>query len=177
MPNTEINVPNYKVRILTPKVGVENIESLKDNRPFLMRAQLELGAKFIQTAALPTLVDMLGFSGSGGAPAYGFLVGTGGTATKDVLFISLAPNTPIYLPDCAKELDKEKVIYWESLGITMAMGALLAHFMLDGPGVAAVIAAAEEEGAVVVDMMDYDIPGLLKQKILPSKLEQMAAKP
>lgn len=166
--------PNYRVRILTPHVGVENIEALKDNKPFIMRAELELGAQFIQTAALPTLVDMLGFSGGGGAPAYGFLVEEAQKEKEPVLFISLVPNEPIYLPVITiHHKMEERTLSWDVLGITHAMGALLTHFILKGSGISKILENAESEGAVVVDMIDYKIPEILQQKILPGRLAQV----
>jgi hypothetical protein len=180
MPKDSDSSPNYRVRILTPHVGAENIEALKENKPFLMRAELELGAQFIQAVAVPTLVDMLGFSGSGGAPAYGFLVNEQETEREQVLFISLAPNTPIHLPVQGDGLGGMRIedpdVRWAVLGITMALGALLTHFILKGPGIAKIIENADGN-AIVVDMLDYEIPDMLKQKILPNRLEQMAPKP
>ena len=174
-------VPNYRIRILTPHVGPENIEALKDNKPFIMRAELEVAAKFIQVIALPTLVDMLGFSGGGGPPAYGFLVGAGVTATKPVLFLSLTPDTPFYLPPPLNRIDfglgpVGNEVLWEVLGITQSMGALLTHFMLRGPGIGAYLAEAKSEDIVVVNMIDYQIPELLQTKILPGRMAQ-ATKP
>lgn len=172
------HTPNYRIRILTPCVGPENIEALKENKPFLMRADLELGAQFIQVVSLPTLVDMLGFSGGGGAPAYGFLVNEEQVDKELVLFISLAPNTPVYLPvldaDATSSMRIEDPnVRWAVLGITQSMGALLTHFILRGPGVEEIIEEAEE--VIVVDMVDYKIPELLRQKILPGRLEQIEA--
>ncbi len=163
---------NYKVRVLTPKVEVENVEALKENRPFIMKADLELGARFIQAVALPTLVDMLGFSGGGGAPAYGFLVETRAVEKEPVLFISLAPNSPVLFPEGPFERE-EDLVRWEPLGLALSLGAVLAHFILRGPGVAGIAERAAEDGAVVVGMTDYQIPDMLKQKILPQRLAQM----
>jgi hypothetical protein len=160
------------MRILTPQVVLENVEALKEDKPFLMRAELELGARFIQAVALPTLVDMLGFSGGGGAPAYGFLVETSQLEQEQVLFISLAPGAPFYLPTGMQD----NPVYWSPLGITQSMGALLTHFFLRGPGIGDIVKSAESEGAVVVDMLDYQIPELLQKKILPGRIAQ-AVKP
>lgn len=178
MPKDADSKPNYRVRILTPHVGVENIEALKDNKPFVMRAELELGAQFIQTAALPTLVDMLGFSGGGGAPAYGFLVEESQEEREQVVFISLVPNSPVYLPVTSTTPRIESPdVRWAVLGITHAMGALLTHFMLKGSGIDKILDNAESEGAVVVDMIDYKIPEVLQQKILPGRLAQVQSQP
>lgn len=176
MSNTETNTvgdqekrePNFRVRILTPKVGMENVEALKEDKPFLMRAELELGALFIQAVALPTLVDMLGFSGGGGVPAYGFLVKANKLEHEQVLFISLASGVSFYLPTEVQD----NPVYWSVLGITQSMGALLTHFFLRGPGIDDIVKNAESEGAVVVDMIDYQIPELLQKKILPSRIAQ-----
>jgi hypothetical protein len=185
MPETETKtakpIPNYRIRILTPHVVLENVEALKEDKPFLMRAELELGARFIQAVAMPTLVDMLGFSGGGGAPAYGFLVPYPQAERGRVLFISLAPNTPFYLPvEDMGRIDmslREPKLHWEPLGVTQSMGALLTHFLLRGSdGVAEIVKNAEEEGAAVVDMIDYQIPELLQKKILPGRIAQ-AVKP
>lgn len=168
-------MPNFRVRVLTPRVDTENIEALKEDKPFLMRAELERGAQFIQTVALPTLVDMLGFSGGGGAPAYGFLVNEGDNEMEDVLFISVLPNIPIHLPVTSSHAGmrvESSEVRWAALGITHAMGALMSHFILKGPGVAKIIEDAGDK-VIVVDMIDYQVPDLLQKKILPNRLAQM----
>lgn len=172
--------PNYRVRILMPNVGAENIEALKDNKPFVMRADLELGAQFIQVVSTPTLVDMMGFSGGGGPPAYAFLVHQRQVDKQQVVFISLAPNTPFYLPVASADPTssmriEDPDVRWVALGVTQAMGALLTHFMLTGSGLDDEVlkSAREKNTAVVVEMIDYQIPEMLLGKILPDRLRQM----
>ena len=146
-----------------PHVGPENIEALKDNRPFIMRAELEHSASFLQAVAVPSIIDMLGFSGGGGAPAYAFKVDTQFTDRRKVLFLSTMPNTDFYVPPGHI-----------SLGVVQSMGVLLAHFMIDGEGIVDDYEKqATEAGAVVVDMLDYQVPEVLRQKILPSRLAQV----
>ena len=145
-----------EIRIYMPHiVDAEQVAALKDNRPFLMKANVPIGASFLGVVAIPSIVDMMGFSGGGGPPAYAFAVNPDEHETEKYLFAAVMPNK--VLPAIATGM-----LQYTPLGVQQSVGILFGHFRLTGPAVddGAVEDTISEDG-FVVDMIVYEPPPVL----------------
>lgn len=149
-------------RIYMPNiVDTSQVQALKDNKPFLMKAEIPVGSVFQGVVSIPSFIDMMGFSGGGGPPGYVHVV-TRAQATEAWLFAAVAPN--LEFPDPSDELSPDETFIIEPLGVAQAVGLLFGHFRMSGPGVrsGALERKLTEAGGLVVDMIPYEQPSMLK---------------
>ena len=145
-----------EIQIYMPNLtNVKEVEELKSNKPFVMRAHVPKGAKFLGVTSIPSIVDMMGFSGGGGPPGYAFAVPETAETDKQI-FVAMMPNTP--LPKM-ESLD----LMFKPLGVTQCVGMLFGHFRVHGKAVQDGVFedAIENGGCLIVDMIKYEIPALL----------------
>lgn len=166
-------MPLREVRIYTPKITTkEEVEALRDNRPFLMKTEIPVESQFLNVCSVPSLLDMLGFSGGGGPPAYAYFVNPDCAETRKVIFASVVPNKP--LPE-----QTEGGAIFKPLGVFQCVGVLLGHFEITGPLVES--GAFEEvmgSSGLVIDMVTWQVPAGLKALYAPeiqNKLEALRA--
>lgn len=143
------------VRTYIPKIVPEELERLKGNEPFLLRAELPRGARFLSINPVPSVIDMMGFSGGGGPPAFSYLVNPAEKETFEVVLMTVMPESPFMRP-------KDGEISMTPLGVVQCMGMLLAGFQLSGPNIAEVIGNFKGAGAYVFDTQPYTVPDMLK---------------
>lgn len=160
-----------EIRIYMPNiVDQKQIDALKSNKPFLMRANLPKHSSFVGVVSIPSLVDMLGFSGGGGPPGYAFAVDPEVTETKKVYFAAVMPNRPM------PKFETGMVSY-SALGVAQSVGILYGHFLLHGPGVedGTLERVVEQEG-LIVDMITYEPPPSLRTLFNPKLQEALSGK-
>jgi len=159
-----------EVRIYTPKITTkEDVDSLRDNRPFLMKTEIPVESQFINVCSVPSLLDMMGFSGGGGPPAYAYVVDPDCEKTRKVIFASVTPNNPI-------PVQKTEGVVFKPLGVIQCVGVLLGHFEITGPMVES--GAFEEvmsSSGLVIEMMPYQVPPALKALYTPEIQKQLEA--
>lgn len=165
-------------RIYMPKLEAKDIEKLKADKPFVMRAHVPEGAVFVGAVTVPSLVDMLGFSGGGGAPAFAFVIDPEQKMTSKKLFFTVMPEHKMLAPPSELKI--------EYLGVVQSMGMLLLCCSLRGANgcrydveVNQAEKLFEELGAYIIDMQPYVVPPLLHaitlQKVLAA--QQQLKKP
>jgi hypothetical protein len=147
-----------EVRIYTPKITTkEDVDSLRDNRPFLMKTEIPVESQFINVCSVPSLLDMMGFSGGGGPPAYAYVVDPDCKETRKVIFASVTPNNPI--------------------PVQKTEGAVFkGHFEITGPMVES--GAFEEvmsSSGLILEMVPYQVPPALKALYTPEIQKQLEA--
>lgn len=154
-------------------VDTKQVDALKDNKPFFMKAEIPVGSRYLGVASIPSLIDMMGFSGGGGPPGYAYAV-TNADADEPTLFFSVYPNTLI--PEL--NLPKEEKVTIEPLGVAQAVGILFGHYQVTGPGVRSGLAEKliEEEGGHVLDMIQYEPPPMLKSLYDPKMQDALSRK-
>jgi hypothetical protein len=161
-----------EIRIYMPNiVDTKDVEALKDNKPFFMKAGVPVGSLFLSVVSIPSLIDMMGFSGGGGPPGYAFAV-TNAQADETHLFFSVYPNTGI--PEL--DLPPEEKITLKPLGVAQAVGILFGHYSATGPGVRSGEAERQivEAGGRVIDMVPYEPPPMLKSLYDPKMQEALS---
>ncbi len=154
-------------------VDTKQVEALKDNKPFFMKAEIPVGSRYLGVTSIPSLIDMMGFSGGGGPPGYAYAV-TDAVSTEPTLFFSVFPNTVI--PEF--DLPPEDKVTLEPLGVAQAVGILFGHYQVTGPGVRSGLAAKliEEEGGHVLDMIQYEPPAMMKSLYDPKMQNALSKK-
>ena len=157
-----------EIRIYMPNiVDTKQVEALKSNKPFLMRADVPKTATFLGVTSIPSIVDMLGFSGGGGPPGYAYSVDPEETETRKAIFAAVMPN---------KQLPKLEtgMIAYIPLGVAQSVGILYGHFILHGPAVedGTVEKLVGDEG-LIIDMITYEPPPMLRTLYHPKLQEAL----
>lgn len=159
-----------EVRIYTPKITTkEEVDALRDNRPFLMKTEIPAESQFLNVCSVPSLLDMLGFSGSGGPPAYAYFVDPECTVNRKVIFCSVVPNAPM-------PKQTVKGVIFKPLGVVQCVGVLLGHFEITGPMVDdGTFEEAMEATGLIIDMVPWKVPDGLKALYAPEIQKQLEA--
>lgn len=159
-----------EVRIYTPKITTkEEVDALRDNRPFLMKTEIPIEAQFLNVCSVPSLLDMLGFSGGGGPPAYAYFVDPECEETRKVIFCSVVPNAP--MPKQAT-----KGVSFKPLGVVQCVGVLLGHFEITGPMVDdGTFEEVMGSAGLILDMVPWKVPEGLKALYAPEVQKQLEA--
>jgi hypothetical protein len=158
-------------RIYMPKIGIEEIEKLKADKPFVLKAQVPDRASFVGVCAVPSLVDIMGFSGGGGPPAFAYLIDPDETLLRTHLLMTIMPEQPFGKPG-----DYAGVVF-RALGVVQVMGMLLmaCEFYGDSESVSMLtpeehIRLAEkrllEAGANIFETHPYAVPEVMKAAVL-----------
>lgn len=150
-------LPHREFRIYMPNVTDTNqVAALKDDKPFLMKANIPVGSPFYGVVAIPSLIDMMGFSGGGGPPGYAFAVDPEQEKEDPCLFAAVMPNRA--LPKLPGKIS------YVPLGVVQAVGILFGHFMLAGEAVRDGTAEQEllKEGGLILEMIQYEPPAMLR---------------
>lgn len=156
---------------------VKEVERLKNNEPFMMRAEIPMDSRFLGVVSIPSLVDMMGFSGGGGPPGYAFAVNPDLNDVENGLlkriFVTVMPNTELPRPR------EDHAFEWVALGVAQCVGILLGHYEVVGRDV--IDGSFEEEmesrGARLIDMIQYEPPPLLRSLYNPKMEESLGKKP
>ena len=155
-------------RVYMPKVTPENIETLKSDAPFLLRVDLPLGSSFVSATSIPSLVDMLGMSGGGGPPGFGYVINPDEkTTTKHLLMTSLPEQAFFYPPTGLKVTLVER-------GVIQCMGMLLMCFEWYGEDIDELERGFSAAGAVILDAQPYEVPAMLTVIQLQKMAQQQA---
>ena len=142
-------------RILIPKIEPKDVETLKGNEPFLLKATVPRGAQFISVNAVPSIIDMMGFSGGGGPPAFSYLIDPDEEDVYDVLLMTAMPEARFH------RLAELKVDI-KPLGVVQCMGMLLMGFEWSGRDLGVVMEGFEAHGAHIFETVPYQVPEMLK---------------
>lgn len=141
----------------------EELEELKEDRPFVMRGTIPAGAQFVQLLTIPTIVDMIGFSSGGGPPAFAYLVNPESTEMTQVLWFMVAPGVTFVVPDLEEELEGS------FLGVIQTLGMLLGAMEIRGgeEAVSDLTTMFSVAGSMVFNMVPYKVPELVKKRFFP----------
>jgi len=156
------------MRILMPKIGAEDIEKLKSSNAFMLRATLPVGATFISAVSVPSIIDMMGFSGGGGPPAFAYSIDPDETVTQQLLLMTIMPEMPINRPCSSMGVELKE------LGVIQSMGMLLTGFEWSGSGVPDLEENYKIAGAHIFDTVPYVIPEMLKALTLQRLVQTQA---
>ena len=154
------------VRIFMPKLDPKDVAQLKGNEAFLMHARVPYGAKLLGSCSVPSLVDMMGFSGGGGVPAYAFYIGPEEDRLNDVAFLLLVPEAP-WVP--------QEGIFEKALEPVKVMGMLLVPLMLTGSHVGRYLEQVRSSpNGFVLESVPYKVPDYLKAATVHQHVYQKA---
>lgn len=152
---SEEKLKSLMARIFMPKIEAKDIEALKGNEPFLLKASIPRGAQFISVNAVPSIIDMMGFSGGGGAPAFAYLIDPDEEETYDALLMTALPEARFH------RLEPLKVDI-KPLGVVQSMGMLLMCFEWSGEDIDTVTEGFKAHGAHIFETHPYQVPEMLK---------------
>ncbi len=161
-----------EIRIYMPNItDTTQVAALKDNKPFLMKAEIPVGSFFLGVTSIPSVIDMMGFSGGGGPPGYSYAV-TNAQATEPHLFAAVLPNQEV--PRLEVEPEHAHTMEW--LGVAQAVGILFGHFKMTGAGVrdGTVEKLLTESGGLIIDMIQYEPPPMLRTLYDPKMQEAIS---
>jgi len=163
-------LPNARLmpRVYMPKVTMEEVEKLKADTPFLMKALIPRGARFVDVCPIPSLVDMLGFSGGGGPPSFAYVINPDEKKLVPHLLMTSVPEHAFTCPPV--ELD----VILAELGVVQCMGMLLMCFQWSGHGIAELEQHFVDHGAFIIDMQPYEVPDMLRTVALQKMVQQQA---
>lgn len=147
------------VRVFMPDLKPEEIETLKDNKPFALHARVPASATFLQFVAIPSLIDLMGFSGGGGVPGFAFLIDPREEEMEDIVFVVRYPEQEVWLPK-----DNEESV--DPLGIAQVMGMLMAGFSIRGVELESLRKQISEVGGTIFGTKHYTVPAFLQQMTL-----------
>lgn len=158
-----------QVMILMPFIADgdrEQAERWRENKPFILRGSLPDGATFLAVCSIPTVIDMFGFSSSGGPPGIAYLVPDTETdkAPRKYLWLLCAPNVAFEMP----EGDGCETITTTARGVVQFAGVLLGVLEVTGADESIeFLEESFEKLGILVDSRLYKVPELLKQRIFP----------
>jgi hypothetical protein len=147
-------------RIYMPAIAPADIEKFKTDKPFLLRADLPIGAAFVSVCSVPSIIDLLGMSGGGGPPAFAYLVDPDEPRSNRVLLTTHVPEEPF--PQPPGQLRVVRAVR----GVVQVMGMLLVCFEWFGEDVWMLEELFEAAGCLIVDTQPYVIPPMLMQMAL-----------
>jgi hypothetical protein len=164
-----------EIRVYMPNItDATQVAALKDNKPFLMRASIPVGSCFLGATAIPSLIDMMGFSGGGGPPGYAYAVDPDQHEFEKVLFAAVMPNRPLPVVESS-------IVTYRPLGIAQSVGIIFGHFIMTGPGVddGGIEEVLTASGGLILDTIVYEPPPILRtlydpktQRALTGELQQ-----
>ena len=153
-----------ELRILQPAATKpEELEELKENRPFLMRGTLPVEAEFQSLISIPTIVDMIGFSGGNGPPAFSYIVDPDQKDVEHYLWFLVGPNLPVGLPG---NFD----VRYTFRGVVQTLGMLMGGLEVKScrkNEIDTMQEGLQEMGSMVFEMVPYKIPDLVRQRAFP----------
>jgi hypothetical protein len=147
-----------KLTILTPKLtDPSQFEDLKTNSRFVMRGKLRKGSTFLDVVNVPTIMEMVGMSSGGGPPGFSYIE-SDNEEYDHILFVLMAPNQSIGFP-C------------EARGVVQCLGMLFLALTITGDekfidGAVDSFKTIDED-VMVLDLIVYEHPDLLKQRAFP----------
>lgn len=154
------------VRIFMPKLDPNDVAHLKGNEAFLMHARVPYGAQLLGSCSIPSLVDMMGFSGGGGVPAYAFYIDPEETRLEDIAFLLLIPES-LWVP--------QEGIFETALEPVKVMGMLLVPLMLRGLQVTSYLEQVRSSpNGFVLEAVPYKVPDYLKAATVHQHVYQKA---
>lgn len=158
--------------ILQPAISKpEELEELKEDRPFVMRGSVPTGAQFVQVLTIPTIVDMVGFSSGGGPPAFAYFVDPRIEGHVSLLWFMVGPGFTF------DWLDDEPLLRAHFRGVVQSLGMLLGAVELSGPEhlIDAITGTFREAGSMVFQLIPYQIPVMFKRRAFPHGSRQEPA--
>ncbi len=147
-----------KLTILTPKLAdPSQFEDLKTDSRFIMRGKIRKGSTFIDVVNVPTIMEMIGMASGGGPPGFAFIE-SNNEEYDHVLFVLAAPNQDIDFP-C------------EARGVVQCLGMLFVALTITGceSFIDTTVESFKtlDESLLVLDLLVYEHPDLLKQRAFP----------
>lgn len=154
---------NRELLILQPAATKpEELEELKEDRPFVMYGTVPKGSMTIQVLTIPTIVDMIGFSSGGGPPGFAYFINPDEKEVEHCIWLLLAPGITF-------DVDEEIERMGEVLGVVMCLGVLLCGVEVRGDEapIKKYLEYLKSKGCMVFDVVPYKIPDLMKQRAFP----------
>jgi len=150
----------------------EELEELKENRPFVMRGTISSDARFVQLLTIPTIVDMVGFSSGGGPPGFAYLINPELSERTHALWFVVGPNLPFAMPD--KQMEDLEGSF---LGVIQTLGMLLGAVEVRGSeeAISDLSGMFLSAGSMVFDMVPYTVPDMVKKRFFPNVKAQKPA--
>lgn len=141
----------------------EELEELKEDRPFVVKGELPRGAEFVQLLSIPTIVDMVGFSSGGGPPGFAYLVSPMQGTVHTVWFL-VGPNLPFVVPD-----RDDPELNGKFLGVVHVMGMLFGAVQMQGTesAIDRLLKGFEEADSMIFKMVPYKIPDMMRRRYFP----------
>ncbi len=154
---------NFELVVLQPAATKpEELEEMKEDRPFVMRGALPIGALPVQAVTIPTIVDMIGFSSGGGPPGFAYFIDPTEERKQHYIWLLLAPGAQF-------DIDRTMELQGEVMGMVQCLGLLFCALEVKGEAepVEQYLEHLREKGCMVFDMVPYAIPDLMKQRAFP----------
>jgi len=139
------------IRVITPLVTADDLKGVKGNEDMFMQASLPKGFTSLGVIAIPSLVDMMGFSGGGGPPGFVYLIDPNEEVLEEVL-LSVVP------PEITVIRDNKNLLTISCRGLMQCQGALLAGIEYRGEGMHCFIEELKEKGALITASQNYTVP-------------------